>query len=163
VPQGEDGEICVRGDLIMTGYLDRPDLTAETIVDGWLRTGDVGAFDARHFLFIKDRIRDVIISGGFNVYPSDVEAALGRHPAVMECVAFGQPDPMWGERVEAAVELHRGAAATAEEILAHVKAAIGSVKTPKRLHIADSLPRSAVGKVLRREAKRLYSGEGGDR
>lgn len=161
LPRGEAGEIWVRGDLVMTGYLDRPDLTAETIVDGWLRTGDVGMFDERQFLFIKDRIRDVIISGGFNVYPSDVEAALGSHPAIMECVAFGQPDPMWGERVEAAVELHRGARATAEEILAHVKAAIGPVKTPKRLHIADSLPRSAVGKVLRREAKRLYSGPEG--
>lgn len=161
VPRGEAGEICVRGDLVMTGYLDRPDLTAETIVGGWLRTGDVGMFNERQFLFIKDRIRDIIISGGFNVYPSDVEAALGRHPAVMECVAFGQPDPMWGERVEAAVELHRGATATAEEILVHVKAAIGSVKTPKRLHIADSLPRSAVGKVLRREAKRLCSGPEG--
>ena len=159
LPIGETGEICVRGDLVMSGYLDRPELTAETIVDGWLHTGDVGAFDERRFLFIKDRIRDVIISGGFNIYPSDVEAALGRHPAVMECVAFGVPDAEWGERVEAAVELHRGASATADELVGHVKTEIGSVKAPKRLHIADSLPRSAVGKVLRREAKLLYGGK----
>jgi len=156
LPPGEAGEICVRGDLVMTGYLDRPELTAETIVEGWLRTGDVGVLDAQGYLYLKDRIRDVIISGGFNVYPSDVEAALGRHPQVMECVVFGMPDPIWGERVEAAVELHRGAEAAAEDILAFVKAEIGSVKTPKRLHIAAELPRSAVGKVLRREAKQRY-------
>src|SRR5690606_32114157 len=89
LPADEDGEIAVSGGLLMTAYLDMPEATAEVLKDGWLRTGDVGALDQRGFLYIKDRLRDVIISGGFNVYPSDVEAALVRHPAVHECVVYG--------------------------------------------------------------------------
>jgi fatty-acyl-CoA synthase len=157
LPPEEMGEIVCRGDLVMNGYLDMPEETAKTIVDGWLHTGDAGVIDERGYLFIKDRIRDVIISGGFNVYPTDVEAALAAHPAVAECIVFGVPDPKWGERVEAAVRLRGGAAFDEAETRAFVKERIGSVKTPKRLHVAEELPKSAVGKVLRREARARFA------
>jgi acyl-CoA synthetase (AMP-forming)/AMP-acid ligase II len=156
LPPGEMGEIVTRGDLVMNGYLDMPEETARTIVDGWLHTGDVGTLDERGYLYIKDRLRDVIISGGFNVYPSDVEAALAQHRAVYECIVFGAPDDKWGERVEAAVQLHPGAQASTEELIAFVKERVGSVKAPKVVHVVRDLPRSAVGKVLRREVKRLF-------
>ena len=157
LPSGELGEIVVTGDLLMNGYLGMEDETAKVLVDGWLRTGDVGDPDERGYLFVKDRIRDVVITGGFNVYPSDVEAALARHPAVHECVVFGVSDAHWGERVEAAVELRGGASALPEDIIAFAKDLLGSVKAPKMIHIVDSLPRSPVGKVLRREVKAMLA------
>jgi acyl-CoA synthetase (AMP-forming)/AMP-acid ligase II len=153
---GEMGEIVCRGPLVMTGYLDMPEETTKTIVDGWLHTGDAGLLDERGYLYIKDRIRDVIISGGFNVYPSDVEAALAEHPAVRECIVFSVPDEKWGERVEAALSLAPGRSFDERAILGFLRQRIGPVKTPERLHVADELPRSAVGKVLRREAQRLF-------
>lgn len=159
---GESGEIVLKGDLVMKGYLDMPDKTAETIIDGWLHTGDVGVIDERGFVFIKDRIRDVVITGGFNVYPSDVEAVLGQHPAVSECVVFGIPDRKWGEQVTAAVEVRPGSNVSGEEIAAFVKVRLDSVKTPKVVHIVKELPRSAVGKVLRREAKVLFAPKDGE-
>lgn len=146
----EDGEVLIGGDLVMSGYLDMPEATAETLVDGWLRTGDVGMLDERGYLFLKDRLSDVIISGGFNVYPSDVEAALVRHPAVYECVVFGVPDDKWGEAVRVAVQLSPGQAADEDAIIAFAKQELGSVKAPKQVHFYDDLPRSGVGKVLRR-------------
>jgi len=158
-PQGrllgpdETGEIVGRGPLMMNGYYRMPEETAGTIVDGWLHTGDVGYLDTRGFLFIKDRLRDVIISGGFNIYPIEVEAALFRHPAVRECVVFGVPDDRWGEAVEAALELAPGAEADEEAIIAFAKDLVGSVKAPKRIHISPDLPRSPVGKVVRAEAR----------
>ncbi|MGO1500689.1 MAG: class I adenylate-forming enzyme family protein [Marinobacter sp.] len=149
----ELGEICGRGDLLMNGYLQMPEETAATIRNGWLHTGDLGKMDSEGFLFVKGRIRDVVITGGFNVYPSDVEAVLAQHPAVSDCVVFGVPDDYWGERLEATVELREGFVASAEEIMSHCKELAGSVKTPKHFHMASSLPRSPVGKVLRREAR----------
>jgi len=164
LPPGETGEIVCRGALVMSGYLEMPEETAKTIVDGWLHTGDAGLLDARGYLFIKDRLRDVIISGGFNVYPSDVEAALAEHPAVGECIVFSMPDAKWGERVEAVLSLKPGGAFDEAAILAFLRERVGPVKTPKRLHLADELPRSAVGKVLRREAQRRFgaAGEAGE-
>lgn len=153
VPCGEKGEVVVRGDLVMTGYWGLPDKTEQTIVDGWLHTGDVGYIDERGFLFIKDRIRDVIITGGFNVYPVDVENALSKHPCVHESSVFGMPDPKWGEAVHAAVQLRTGHQATAEELTAHVKTLLGSVHTPKHIHFFNELPRSSVGKVLKKDIK----------
>ncbi len=150
---GEDGEIVIGGDLVMTGYLDMPETTNEVMVDGWLRTGDLGMVDERGFLFLKDRLRDVIISGGFNVYPSDVEAALVRLDAVYECVVFALPDDKWGETVQAAVVLRDGASATAEDVIAFARQELGSVKAPKRVVFYDDLPRSSVGKVMRREVR----------
>lgn len=159
LPNGETGEIVIKGDLVMKGYLDAPEKTAETIIDGWLHTGDVGVVDERGYIFIKDRIRDVVITGGFNVYPSDVEAVLGQHPAVTECVVFGVPDRKWGEAVTAAVEVREGEDASASEIVAFVKEKLDSVKAPKTVHIVEQLPRSPVGKVLRREARNMFLGK----
>lgn len=155
LPAGEEGEIVVKGDIVMKGYLDQPEETAKTIIDGWLHTGDVGVIDSRGYLFIKGRSREVIISGGFNVYPADVEGALGRHEAVKECVVFGVEDAKWGERVEAAIELHDGASAAPEALAAFVRDLLGPIKTPKAIHVLDQLPRSPVGKVLRRETKAI--------
>jgi acyl-CoA synthetase (AMP-forming)/AMP-acid ligase II len=160
LPAGEQGEIVVSGDLLMSGYLDSPEQTAEALVDGWLHTGDVGYLDERGFLFLKDRLKDVIISGGFNVYPSDVEAALVAHPAIHECVVFGLPDEKWGEAVQVAVELRDGAMASADDIIAFAKQQVGSVQAPKRVHFVENLPRSAVGKVQRREIRALTEEEG---
>jgi len=149
LPAGQPGEVVVRGDLVMTGYWRLPEKTAETIVDGWLHTGDVGVADERGYLYIKDRLRDVIITGGFNVYPIDVENALAQHPAVYECSVFGIPDAKWGEAVQAAVQFHGGASAEPQELMAFVRDKLGPVQTPKRIHIFESLPRSSVGKVLK--------------
>jgi acyl-CoA synthetase (AMP-forming)/AMP-acid ligase II len=149
LPRGEIGEVVVQGDLVMSGYWRLPEKTAETVVDGWLHTGDTGLIDARGYLFLKDRLRDVIITGGFNIYPVDVENALSAHPAVYECSVFGLPDEKWGEAVHAAVQFHPGAQAGEDELKAHVRGLLGPVATPKQFHIHDSLPRSSVGKVLK--------------
>jgi fatty-acyl-CoA synthase len=153
VPPGELGEVVVRGDLVMTGYLDMPDKTAETIVDGWLHTGDLGLFDERGHLFLRDRSRDVIITGGFNVYPSDVETVLARHEAVADCVVFGIPDDHWGEAVHAAVEPKSNAKVDVQDIIAFLKRELGSVKAPKVVHVFQSMPKSAVGKVLKKNVR----------
>ena len=157
LPAGAEGELVFAGDLVMKGYYKMPEKTGETIIDGWLHTGDIAYMDERGFVFIKDRIRDVVVTGGFNVYPNDVEAVLGQHPDISECVVFGLPDQKWGEAVHAAVEL-RGTPETSEaELIDFVKSRLGSVKTPKRIHITGQLPRSSVGKILRREAKIQFS------
>jgi len=149
LPAGQSGEVVVRGDLVMTGYWRLPDKTAETLIDGWLHTGDVGVVDERGYLTIKDRLRDVIITGGFNVYPIDVENALAQHPAVYECCVFGMADDKWGEAVQAAVQFHPGQSASAQDLQAFVRARLGPVHTPKAVHVLASLPRSSVGKVLK--------------
>ena len=158
LPAGVEGELVFAGDLVMKGYYKMPEKTRETIIDGWLHTGDIAYMDERGFVFIKDRIRDVVVTGGFNVYPNDVEAVLGQHPDISECVVFGLPDPKWGEAVHAAVELSGQATVSEAELIDFSKTRLGSVKTPKRIHITDQLPRSPVGKVLRREAKIEFSG-----
>ncbi|MDO7833457.1 AMP-binding protein [Sphingobium sp. HBC34] len=155
LPPGETGEVVVRGDLVMRGYLNRPDLTKETIVDGWLHTGDLGAFDDRGYLFLKDRLRDVIISGGFNVYPADVEAVLGAHPDVVDVTVIARPDDYWGQRVEAAVVLSGDATASASDLVNFAKAELGSVRAPKAIHILSAMPVNAVGKVTRNNVLRV--------
>ena len=147
LPTGEAGEIVVRGDLIMNGYWKMPEKTAETIVDGWLHTGDRGYVDERGYLFLKDRLREVVITGGFNVYPIDVESVLDQHPAVHESAVFGIEDDKWGEAVHAAVQLKPGAQVSAQELIAFAKEHLGSVKTPKAVHFYADLPRSVAGKV----------------
>jgi acyl-CoA synthetase (AMP-forming)/AMP-acid ligase II len=146
---GEVGEIVVSGPLLMTGYLDKPVETARTIVDGWLHTGDLGTIDHRGYLFIRGRLREVINSGGFKVFPGDVEACLARHPAVAECAVFGVDDAKWGEAVNAAVVLQGGTTAAGDELIAWVKAELGSVKAPKKVWIVEHLERNAAGKVSR--------------
>ena len=140
----------VRGDLVMKGYYKALDKTAETIVDGWLHTGDVGFLDAEGFLHITDRKKDVIITGGFNVYPSEVEQIIWRHPAVQDCAVIGVPHEDWGEAVTAVVELNPGAELIEAELIAYCRERLGGIKTPKSVVFADSLPRSANGKVLKK-------------
>lgn len=153
LPTGETGEVVVRGDLVMTGYWKQPEKTAEAFHDGWLRTGDGGYLDERGFLFLKDRVRDMIITGGFNVYPTDVENALGQHPAVYDCAVVGIDDDKWGEAVHAAVQLRAGEQATQDELVAWVRARLDPVKTPKAVHFFDALPRTANGKVSKKDAR----------
>ncbi|AFK61056.1 long-chain-fatty-acid--CoA ligase [Advenella kashmirensis WT001] len=150
LPPNETGEIVIRGDLVMTGYWHLPEKTAETIKNGWLHTGDVGFIDKKGFLFIKDRIRDVIITGGFNVYPIDVENVLSQHVGVYESAVFGITDEKWGESVNAAVQLRAGSAVTADELKQLVREKLGPVHTPKNIYIFANLPRSPVGKVLKK-------------
>jgi acyl-CoA synthetase (AMP-forming)/AMP-acid ligase II len=156
LPPGATGEICVRGDLVMKGYYRAPEKTAETIVDGWLHTGDIGHLDADGYLHITDRKKDMIITGGFNVYPSEVEQVLWSHPAVRDCAVIGVPDAHWGEAVKAVVELNAGRQVGAEELVALCKDRLGSVKAPKSVEFVDVLPRSAVGKVLKRDLRAPY-------
>jgi acyl-CoA synthetase (AMP-forming)/AMP-acid ligase II len=156
LPQGETGEICVRSDVVMMGYYKQPDKTAETIIDGWLHTGDLGHIDTEGFLHITDRKKDVIITGGFNVYPSEVEQVLWSHPAVLDCAVIGVPDDKWGEAVKAVVELKPDAQATPDELIALCKAQVGSVKAPKSVDFIASLPRSPVGKVLKKDIRETY-------
>ena len=158
LPQGERGEIVLRGALVMDGYYKNPKATAEATVGGWHRTGDIGYLDADNFLYIVDRAKDMIITGGFNVYSAEVEGALLAHPAVQDGAVFGLPDDKWGERVCAVVQLRPGMDADPEEIIASVKARIGSVKTPKALWVWDDLPRSKVGKVLKKEIRATFLG-----
>ena len=154
--RGETGEICVRGDLVMKGYYKAPDKTAEAIIDGWLHTGDIGQIDAEGYLHITDRKKDMIISGGFNVYPSEVEQVIWSHPAVRDCAVIGVPDTDWGEAVKAIVELNSGQIVTADELTALCKERLGSVKTPKTIDFVTELPRSPVGKVLKKDLREPY-------
>lgn len=154
--RGETGEICVRGDLVMKGYYKAPDKTAETIINGWLHTGDVGHIDAQGYLHLTDRKKDMIITGGFNVYPATVEQVIWSHPAVQDCAVIGVPDPKWGEAVKAVVELNPGQAVSAEDIIALCKEQLGSVMAPKSVDFIERLPRSPVGKVLKKDLRAAY-------
>ncbi len=154
--RGETGEICVRGDLVMTGYYKDPEKTAENIVDGWLHTGDVGHIDAHGYLYLTDRKKDMIITGGFNVYPAMVEQVLWAHPAVQDCAVIGVPDEKWGEAVKAVVELNPGQTVSAEELIKLCKDQLGSVMAPKSVDFIERLPRSAAGKVLKKDLRAPY-------
>jgi len=149
LPSGEIGEVVARGDLLMTGYWRMPEKTAETIQNGWLHTGDRGLIDHRGYLYLKDRLKDIVITGGFNVYPVDVENALSQHPAVHECLVFGVPDDKWGESVQAAVQIRPGHQLDEATLISFVRELLGPVQTPKRIHFYVSLPRSNVGKLLK--------------
>jgi len=153
LPAGETGEIVARGNLVMAGYYNDREGTAEVSGHGWHHTGDIGRKDVEGYFYIVDRKRDMIISGGFNVFTTEVEAALMSHPAILNCAVIGVPDEKWGEAVKAVVELKYGEAVTPAELIAHCKSALGSVKAPKTVEIWDELPRSPVGKVLKRSIR----------
>ncbi|WP_043369125.1 AMP-binding enzyme, partial [Mycolicibacterium conceptionense] len=145
----EIGEIACRGDVVMSGYWNNPTATAATLKDGWLHTGDMGSFDARGYLTLRDRSKDVVISGGSNIYPREVEEALLEHPDVVEAGVVGAPDPEWGEVVVAFVV---GEVSPAD-LDAHLLERIARFKRPKRYEFIDALPKNSYGKVLKRELR----------
>lgn len=159
---GEIGEIAIRGDIVMKQYWNRPEATGETVVDGWLHTGDVGYRDADGFYFVHDRIKDMIVSGGENIYPAEVESAIMGCPGVADVAVIGVPDDKWGEAVKALIVPVPGAAPDPGEVIAWVRERIAAYKTPKSVDFLDALPRNPSGKVLRRELRTPYW-EGRDR
>ncbi|NNH68852.1 long-chain-fatty-acid--CoA ligase [Nocardia uniformis] len=150
LPPGEIGEVVVRGPAMMLEYFNRPDATAATLVDGWIHTGDAGRLDEDGYLFICDRLADMIIVGGENVYPAEVENVLVAHPAVREAAVVGAPDDRWGERLHAFVAFHPGQSATPHELMMSIRDKLASFKLPQHIEVLDALPRNASGKILRR-------------
>ena len=148
-PPGEPGEILMRGPMVMQGYWKDPEHTATTLVDGWLHSGDVGRRDEDGFITIVDRIKDMIISGGENIFSAEVEQALGSHPEVADCAVVGVPDPLWGERVHAVVVRRQDSTVTPEQLQAHCRSLIAGYKCPRSVEFRDVLPLSAVGKILK--------------
>ena len=156
LPLGETGEICLKGPQIIKGYLNRPDATAETIVDGWLHTGDIGFADEDNFLYLVDRAKDMVLRGGENVYCSEVEVAIFKHGAVAECAVFSVPDERLGEEVGAAIFPNEGDNVSAEDIREFCKTKLAAFKIPRYIWILDTpLPRNASGKFVKRELKDL--------
>jgi fatty-acyl-CoA synthase len=161
VPHGEPGEICVRGPLVMKGYLGKPEQTAEAFAHGWLHTGDVARADDEGFLYIVDRKKDMIVTGGFNVYPREVEDVISTHPAVSAVAVIGVPDERWGEAVKAVVVPRPGADLDPNELIELVKEHKGSVQAPKSVDLVDAIPLSALGKPDKKTLRARYWGEGG--
>ena len=150
---GEIGEILVKGDTVMLGYWNNPDATAETIIDGWLHTGDMGVMDQHGYLTLKDRSKDLIISGGTNIYPREVEEVLLQHPAVLEVSVVGKPDPEWGEEVVAFIVLHTGESLTSNQCDAWCLDNMARFKRPKSYYFVDELPKNNYGKVLKTDLR----------
>ncbi len=156
VPVREVGEIIVRSEAMMVGYWDLPEETAKTIRDGWLYTGDFGRFDAEGYVFIVDRKHDMIISGGKNIYPREIEELLYTHGAVLEAAVIGVPDEYWGESVKALAVLKEGMEATSEEIIALCKENLATYKKPRTVEFRKELPKSPTGKILKRVIKEEF-------
>lgn len=156
LPPGEAGEVVVRGDVVMPGYWNNPEASAEALRGGWLHTGDIGLFDDAGYLFLLDRAKDMIISGGNNVYPREVEEIIVQHPAVATVCVVGIPDPYWGEAVHAVVVPESGASVTAQDIITFCSQHLAGYKKPKAVDFVDALPLSGYGKVLRREVRERY-------
>lgn len=153
VPPNGTGEIRIRGNQVMKGYWNLPDVTAETIDNGWLCTGDIGTWDKDGFITVIDRKKDIIISGGSNIFPKDVEEVLASYPTVSEVAVYGKPDANWGEIVEAAVVLHEGASKDIEALISFSKHHLASFKTPKSIRFMEELPKNPSGKVLKRDLR----------
>jgi long-chain acyl-CoA synthetase len=157
VPPRTVGEIAVRGDTVMMGYWERPEETKKAVIDGWMHTGDSGYMDEDGYVYIVDRIKDMIISGGENVYSVEVENCIALHPAVAQCAVIGIPSERWGETVHAVVMRKPGAEVTADDIIAFCKERIAGYKCPRSVHIQDQmLPLSGAGKVLKRELRKPF-------
>jgi acyl-CoA synthetase (AMP-forming)/AMP-acid ligase II len=159
LPVDEVGEITVRGDVVMRGYWNNPEATANAIRDGWLWTGDVGAIDAEGFLTLKDRSKDMIISGGTNIYPREIEEVLLKHPAIYECAVVGRPHADWGEEVVAFIVTHPGKTVTAEELDRLCLDNIARFKRPKDYRFVESLAKNNYGKILKTELRRIFEAE----
>ena len=156
VPRGTVGEVAVRGPNVMLGYWNKPEQTAQAIRDGWMHTGDGAYMDDDGFIFVVDRLKDMIITGGENVYSGEVENALAEHPAVQAAAVIGIPSVQWGESVHAVVVLRAGQAAAAENLIAHCKARIAGYKCPRSIEFVDALPLSGAGKVLKTRLRERY-------
>jgi long-chain acyl-CoA synthetase len=151
VPAGEVGEIVIRGHNVMKGYWRREDATAEAILDGWFRSGDLARVDDEGYFFIVDRRKDLIIRGGYNVYPREIEEVLYEHPAIAEAAVIGVPDGSLGEEVGAAVVLKPGETVTAQQIQEYVKSQVAAYKYPRHVWLMEALPKGPTGKILKRE------------
>jgi long-chain acyl-CoA synthetase len=151
MPEGEVGEIVIRGPNVMKGYWQRPEATAEALRDGWFHTGDLARVDSDGYFYIVDRKKDMIIRGGYNVYPREIEEVLYEHPAVAEAAVIGVPHESLGEEVAAAVALKPGATATADELRTYVKGQVAAYKYPRHVWITDALPKGATGKIQKRD------------
>jgi acyl-CoA synthetase (AMP-forming)/AMP-acid ligase II len=156
LPPGETGEIVTRSDLVMKGYWRNPEATADTIKNGWLHTGDMGYLDDGGYLFIMDRSKDMIISGGENIYPREIEEVLIKHPAVREVAVIGVPDTKWGEAIKAVVSLNAGESASEEALIHFCRDHIASYKKPKTVDFVNELPKNNYGKILKRELREKY-------
>jgi len=153
LPRGQPGEVLVRGANVMKGYWNNEALTRERLAGGWLHTGDVGTMDDEGYITLLDRKADMIVTGGENVYPTEVEAVLYQHPAVHECIVASAPDDKWGERVQAAVVLRSGAQASEAELIDFCRERLANYKVPKRIDLRQTLPKSLVGKLLRKDVR----------
>jgi fatty-acyl-CoA synthase len=153
---GEPGEICVQGPLVMDGYRDNSELTAEALRGGWLHTGDVAVRDPGGFLRIVDRTKDMIVSGGFNIYPREIEDIIGEHPSVAQVAVIGVPHAKWGEAVKALVVVRAGQSAEPSDLISMVAARKGSFQAPKVIEFIDSIPQTAVGKPDKRSLRARF-------
>jgi long-chain acyl-CoA synthetase len=150
VPRNEPGEILIKSPLVMQGYWNNPEETRGQLKDGWLYTGDIAVWDEDDYLYIVDRKKDMIIAGGFNIYPREIDEVLFQHPKIREAVCVGLADEYRGETVKAYVVLKEGASATADEIVGFCKEHLAAFKVPKQVEFREALPKSAVGKILRK-------------
>ncbi|MNZ41067.1 Long-chain-fatty-acid--CoA ligase [compost metagenome] len=156
LPRGSIGEVVVRGPNVMLGYWNKPEATAEALRNGWMHTGDGGYMDEDGFVYVCDRLKDMIVSGGENVYSAEVETAMASHPAIGQCAAIGIPSDKWGESVHAVVVLKPDTSLTAEELIAHCRERIAGYKCPRSVEFRETLPLSGVGKVLKTELRKPY-------
>jgi acyl-CoA synthetase (AMP-forming)/AMP-acid ligase II len=157
VAPGEPGEVIIRGRHVMKGYWNRPEDSARALVDGWLRSGDVATVDADGFVFIQDRIKDMYIAGGENVYPAEIEGVLMRHPKVLEAAVIGQPSAKWGE-LGAAVVVAKDPTLTPDDLLAFCQDKLARFKQPKNIYFVDVVPRNPSGKILKRLLRERFPG-----
>jgi O-succinylbenzoic acid--CoA ligase len=155
VPVGEPGEIQLGGPTITPGYIDRPDATARSFQNGWFATGDLGLLDTEGYLYVLDRRDDLIVSGGENIYPAEIESILQAHPAVAEAGVCGQPDSQWGQVPVAFVHLRKLSSASVDDLLAFAAQHLARYKLPRRLYLTGPLPRNASGKLLRRNLPKM--------
>ncbi len=158
LPPGEVGEICIKGDVVMKGYWNKPDLTAETIIDGWLHTGDLGYMDEDGYIYVVDRKKDMIITGGENVYSAEVEQVLIKHPALDEVAVIGIPDKHWGEKVAAFIVIKPGYSVTDEELIQFCREKLAGYKIPRLFERLEALPKAPTGKIMKGELRKKYWG-----